>query len=265
MVEPLPRTFELPGATLAVHVQPAPAGLPVVLLHPWFGCWQFWSRTLAALPELPCYAVDLYSLGLGEGWRRYASPVGLADAVVGFLDAAGIERCALVGNSMGGIAALALAAEHPARVESLVLVGTGASADGLKPDYRAEVDRWLDADPDRSRVQALTSQLLSREPPAEDLAVYGAAVKAASRDLMITVLKGAIDLDLRPRLPAITARTLVVRGELDAGRTQEHVDDLVRGIPDSRAVEIPGAGHSPMVDSPGAFNRLLREFLLGPQ
>src|ERR1700694_2698354 len=37
--------------------------VPVVLLHPWRGCWQFWNHTVAGLPERDCYAVDLYSPG----------------------------------------------------------------------------------------------------------------------------------------------------------------------------------------------------------
>jgi pimeloyl-ACP methyl ester carboxylesterase len=79
---------------------------------------------------------------------------------------------------------------------------------------------------------------------------------------MGAVLNGAFALDLRPELPKITAATLVVRGELDAARTQAHVDELLAGIPRSTALEIPGAGHSPQVDSPEAFSRALRGFLL---
>ena len=79
---------------------------------------------------------------------------------------------------------------------------------------------------------------------------------------MGTVLRRAFDLDLRPELPKITARTQVVRGEFDAARTRAHVEELLAGIPDSTALELPGAGHSPQVDSPQAFARALRGFLL---
>jgi pimeloyl-ACP methyl ester carboxylesterase len=76
------------------------------------------------------------------------------------------------------------------------------------------------------------------------------------------VLNSAFALDLRPELPKVTAPTLIVRGELDAARTRAHVEELLAGIPNSTALEIPQAGHSPQVDSPEAFSRALRGFLL---
>jgi pimeloyl-ACP methyl ester carboxylesterase len=54
---------------------------------------------------------------------------------------------------------------------------------------------------------------------------------------------------------------LVLRGELDAARTPAHVAELMAGVPDCRAVEIPNAGHSPQVDSAEAFCLLVRAFL----
>ena len=54
---------------------------PIILLHPWFGCWQFWRQTVDALPEFETYAVDLYSLGAGDHWEQFASPQGLARAL----------------------------------------------------------------------------------------------------------------------------------------------------------------------------------------
>ena len=59
----------------------------LVLLHPWFGCWKFWRHTVEALPDFDTYAVDLYSLGDGEGWQAYANPHGLARAVTALVDA----------------------------------------------------------------------------------------------------------------------------------------------------------------------------------
>jgi pimeloyl-ACP methyl ester carboxylesterase len=254
------RRIVVGDAALEYRITPGASSAPVVLLHPWFGCWQFWDRTVACLPDYTCFAADLYSLGARE-WRAVATPAGLAAATVALLDAEGLERCALVGNSMGGIAAQIVAAGEPERIEKLVLVGTGASTAGLKPDYRAEIDAWLADDADGARAEALVTRLLARRPPPEELAVYAGAVRDANREFMAAVLTSALGMDLRPRLPAITARTLIVRGALDAGRTREHVRDLLHGIRDSEAIEIPQGGHSVMVDSAEDFVGILRAFL----
>ncbi len=257
---------ELPGAKLEYHYRAASGGPrlpPLVLLHPWFGCWQFWDHTVAALPELDTYAVDFYSLGAGDNWRDYASPQALAEAVGTLIDRLGFERCDVVGNSMGGIAAQALAAAQPARIGKLVLVGTGARTAGLKPDYKRAVDAWMASDADRATAAQLVDWLLARRPddPGQ-FELFVDMVANANKPFMSMVLGNAFALDLRPRLPEISATTLIVRGELDGARTRAHVEELLRGIRDSRAVEIPAAGHSPQVDSPSAFSKLLRDFLL---
>lgn len=251
------------GSALAYRLEPG-EGEPILLLHPWFGCPAFWDRTVPALAGRPRYVLELYSLGEGE-WDELAGPEGIARAVLALLDAERIDRCTVIGNSMGGIAAQALAASAPERVSTLVLVGTGATAEAVSPDFRAELDEWIEADPDGARSATLVGRLLARLPPAGELERYVDAVRRANRAFMAETLLRAFDLDLRPRLPAIRARTLVVRGALDAARTRVHVRDLLRGIPESIAVEIPGAGHSPMVDSPDAFVPLVRAFLAGEQ
>lgn len=260
------QSVEIGGGQLAYHHrQPLNHGQfePVILLHPWFGCWQFWRQTVDALPEFETYAVDLYSLGANEYWREFASPQGLARAVGTMIDALRIGRCSIIGNSMGGIAAQALAATQTVKVEKLILVGTGSRIVGLKPDYRQVVDEWIAGEANREATAQLTDALLARRPEdPQEFETFVDTVANANKAFMGRVLTNAFDLDLRPLLPQITARTLVIRGEFDAARTRTHVEELLAGIPNSTAVEIPNAGHSPQVDSPQAFSKVIREFLL---
>jgi 3-oxoadipate enol-lactonase len=235
---------------------------PVVMLHPWFGCTRFWDRTVAALPDRERFVVDLYSLGAKPGWQEFAGPVGLSHAVEAFADALGLERFCVIGNSMGGIAAQELASRLGGRISKLILVGTGARIVGVKPAWRKAMDDWMTGEADRTFTAQMVDALIARRPKdAKEFESFVDAVAAANKAFMGTVLKTAYDLDLRPVLPRISTPTLVVRGELDAARTPEHVAELLAGIPNVRAHEIPNAGHSPQVDSPEAFCPLVREFL----
>ena len=257
-------SVDVGGARLVYHRRAPLTGQlsdPVILLHPWFGCWQFWRQTVEALPEFDTYAVDLYSLGAGD-WQPFAGPQGLAEAVGALLDALRIERCNIVGNSMGGIAAQALAASRGSRISKLVLVGTGARIVGIKPEFRRALDEWIAGEEDPAFTERLVGALLARRPDAEEFGRFVEMVVHANKPFMGAVLNSAFALDLRPDLPKITAPTLVIRGEHDAARTQAHVDELLAGIAESTALEIPGAGHSPQVDSPELFSRALRGFLL---
>src|SRR5215212_11576073 len=98
-------------------------GEPLLLLH---GCpfsSYIWRKVIPLLsPRYRCLAPDLLGLGdtetpEGTDWSLRAQ----AAMVVGFLDALGIERAHVVGHDHGGAIAQLLAAEHPERVDRLVI------------------------------------------------------------------------------------------------------------------------------------------------
>lgn len=235
-----------------------PGGRPVLLLHPWFGCARFWEPALPALEGACWLAADLYSPARGD-WASLAAPGPLAAAAADLLDG----PTDVVGNSMGGILALLLAADRPELVRRLVVIGSGATSAGLHSAFADRLAAWLAA-PDPAGLEPLTRGLVAphaaRHPLVDACVAELAAVDPA---YVAAVPRATLGLDLRPRLARIAAPALIVRGELDAIRTDSHARELAEGIPGARAVEIPGAGHSPMVDSPAAFNRLLAEFLAG--
>lgn len=104
-------------------------GEAVLMLHgsgPGVSAWANWRLPQARLKsDFRLLLPDLVGFGYTP------APEGLPltrqtwlDQIVNFLDALGIERCHVVGNSFGGSMALALAIEHPERVNKLVLMGS---------------------------------------------------------------------------------------------------------------------------------------------
>jgi pimeloyl-ACP methyl ester carboxylesterase len=205
--------------------------------------------------------VDWYSLadvGVPESWAPWASPAGLVDAVVALLDERGLTQVDVIGNSVGGIVAQLLAADHAQRVRRLVLIGTGAALGGPPTAFGALVGRWIERPHERPTLAGqLVDALVAVPHPAEARERYVEAVLEADPDFIAAVLTSARGTDLRPRLADISAPTLVLRGEHDTARTREHVAQLVDGIRDARAVELPGLGHSPMVENPDAVAALV--------
>jgi 3-oxoadipate enol-lactonase len=263
------RTLPLAGTSLAYHVaRPDAAGVPVVLLHPWFGCWQFWIATMRHLAERPCYAVDLYSPAGGD-WTSTAGPEELGGAVLEMLTAEGLEQVDVVGNSVGGIVAQVVAVTAPHRVRRLVLVGTGANTRGALPGFGAAVDRWIASARERGpatrdAVEATVDLLFTGRPGAATWESYVQAVLGIDPAYLAAVLGAARRLDLVPRLGDITAPALVIRGTEDTARGAQHSAALAAGISTVRSIEMPGAGHSPMVDHPAEFARLVRAHLDEP-
>lgn len=262
MTAPTRTIVSVADTTLDLFMDGDSDGEPLLLLHPWFGCWRFWRATMQLLPEYFCIAPDLYSPGYGS-WDSVATPRGLAEAVLAGLDDLGIDRIDAVGNSVGGIIAQILAIEHPDRVRRLVLVGTGPYTGGVSPMFATEVARWVD-DPEsahRAGASRAVAVVTHSEVEPEEFALCVDMVESADPVYIGTVLKSCREIDLRPALSRIKAPTLVIRGAFDPIRSREHSEALVEGIAGSRDVEMPGTGHAPYVDDPSAFVKELRGFL----
>ena len=86
-------------------------------------------------------------------------------------------------------------------------------------------------------------------------------MRAADPAYLAAVLGAARRLDLTAQLADITAPTLVIRGSADRARSAAHSAALAAGIATARSVEMPGAGHAPMVDRPAEFARLVSAHL----
>jgi pimeloyl-ACP methyl ester carboxylesterase len=126
-----------------VYVEQAGQGEAVVLLHGFGASSYSWRRMIPQLAKsFHVVAPDFSGFGYTERPRTPASYTrqGQEALVLGVLDALGIDRAHVVGHSYGGGLALYLAARHPERVRSLVLI------DSTKPSY---------ANDRRSRVGSL--------------------------------------------------------------------------------------------------------------
>ena len=116
---------------IATNYHDVGSGSPVVLIHgsgPGVTAWANWRLTMPELGRrFRVVAPDI--LGLGYTARpeglRYGMQVW-TDHLLGFLDALGLDRVSLVGNSFGGALALGMATRAPERLDKLVLMGASA-------------------------------------------------------------------------------------------------------------------------------------------
>src|SRR5947199_312838 len=120
-----------------VHAEQVGDGEPVVLLHGFGASAYSWRKVIPALAQgHRVVAIDLNGFGYTQRPRSRESYTreGQAKLVLDTLDALGIARAHVVGHSYGGGITLYLAARHPERFRSMVLVDWGAHDELIAPE-----------------------------------------------------------------------------------------------------------------------------------
>lgn len=143
---------------LETNYHEAGNGSPVVLLHgsgPGVSAWTNWKRVIPALSgSFRVIAPDMAGFGYTERDPNLKYDIKLwVKHLIAFLDALGIEKASLVGNSFGGSLALAAAARFPERFDRLVLMGTPCDKFVMTPGLRAG---W-DYQPSRENMRSAMS------------------------------------------------------------------------------------------------------------
>lgn len=202
---------------------------------------------------------------------------GLYDDALALLDRLGIERCDWVGASVGGFVGLRLAARHPERIRSLVLIGL--SLDPLRPSDLRQVDLLVGVVRATRRLGPVGAAVRRRvtgrvmrtmlgptfmtDPArADDRERWRARFAAQVVPEGAPVLRAVFGHPGNPPelLAAVRAPTLVVMGDEDPGALPE-VRRAERTIPDARAVTIAHAGHMVLVEQPEAGTATVVDFL----
>jgi 4,5:9,10-diseco-3-hydroxy-5,9,17-trioxoandrosta-1(10),2-diene-4-oate hydrolase len=249
------------------------SGSAVVLVHGFGSSLYTWKDVLPALAARhDTIALDLP--GFGESARPAdLSLEAFPRAVVGLMDRLGIERAALVGNSMGGATAAIVAGTHPSRVSRLVLLD--AAGFNLEPAARPAMVRvatsWvaplLGLLPgkrlivERSLLEVFHDDALVTD---ERVAEYLAPAQRPGTALGLRSLGASLDASpsrVAETLAAIQAETLVIWGDDDRWIPLADADRFVAGIKGARKVVVPACGHMPQEEKPLEVARLLLEFL----
>jgi pimeloyl-ACP methyl ester carboxylesterase len=251
------------------------SGAPLVLLHGIGMSLRSWNPVVPALARhFDVIAVDLPGFGdsdpaladPAQAHPAQAHPRALAEAVAGLLAELGVTTPHLAGNSLGGWAALELAAIRP--VASVTLLDPAGLWKGDAPLYcriSLRTSRWLarhatrllcrlvNYRPGRAVVLGQTHGHPTRLTPAY-------AREAVTAMGTCTGFEATLAATARCRYLAtapITAPLTLAFGSRDVlllPRQSRHVDQLPPG---TQAETLPGGGHVPMPDAPGAVAELI--------
>jgi 3-oxoadipate enol-lactonase len=243
----------------------AGSGPPIVLIHSGVTDRRMWSDHLEPLAAAGYRVVAIDLPGFGDAELPPGEQAPWQD-VLGALDELGIERAALVGNSMGGAVALRVALVAPERVSALVLVS--APPPGLEPSpelkavWQAEEDALERGDVDAAVTAVVDGWTLTDAPQALRDQVATMQRRIFELGLEAEFAEAPDPLDEDPaRIAEIQAPTLVAVGARDKSDFLDGAKAMAEQMPNAELEVIEQAGHLAPLETPKAFQNLLLAFL----
>jgi pimeloyl-ACP methyl ester carboxylesterase len=198
-----------------------------------------------------------------------ASAAAQARVLAAVLDRLGLDRVDLVGNSMGGGIGLRLAADQPARVRSLVLIGS-VGPEVAKSETGEALDRGDNPLVPRTGAEAgRFMKLVMERPPKLPRALqrYAVAERAAGAERLAALFAGwhsppaGEEIPAGDRLAAVRAPALVIHGARDRVIHPATAEALADRLPHAQLAVLDGIGHVPQLEAPRRVARLIEEFL----
>lgn len=255
------------SATPLLHYSKIGQGAPLVLIHGLFGSADNLLGIARALADVrTIYNVDVRNHG-----ASFHSPdwsfTSMANDITALLDHEGLPQVDVLGHSMGGKIAMALALHAPERVSKLVVADISPVASlprhqqiiaGLKAVAEARLSSRNDA-----------NQLLSQY--VAEIGVRQFLLKSLASNQGVLHWKfniADIDVGYPQILTALTSATpfsgdtLFIKGGESDYVQREHMADILQLFPNAQAKVIQGAGHWLHAEKPVAFNKIVRDFLL---
>jgi len=252
-------------------------GKPLLFIHGYgAGIWV-WEKQIQVLSQCyRVYALDLIGHGFSDRPKIPYTPETYIHCLKDFMDGVGIEKATLIGNSMGGGVAWAMAILFPERVDRLILI------DCVPPDVLHQVKNesfrmlaaikdipflpyLVMAARDKSSIRQILLECISDisliTPEVVNRQYQLSKIKGTTWALYSTFRHAKEALKLKDQFSLIRKPTLFIWGERDLIFPPQVGETLHQSIAGSEFQKIEKSGHIPMWETPGEVNQAILTFL----
>ncbi|WP_368621409.1 alpha/beta fold hydrolase [Paraburkholderia sp. BR13444] len=260
-----------------LHYNDMGAGPAVIMLHgggPGASGWSNYYRNIEALAAAGFRVILLDQPGFNKSdeLKMTDTPRNVlnARAIKGVMDALGLDKANLVGNSMGGATAIAFALDFADRLDKMILMGPGAQGPSLFQPQPAEgIKRMsrLYAQPSYENFEAMLEVFVYNPAGITEELRQGRwnNIQSNLNHLKNWAEGGKImpptSMDLSARFPEIKHKTLITWGRDDRFVPIDHGLRMINTMQDARLHVFPKCGHWAQWEHAEEFNRLIIDFL----
>lgn len=235
-------------------------GTPLVLLHGYPLDRTIWHPLLPHLTGWQVILPDIRGFGESQAAEPGFSMDDLAADVEALLDHLQLEQACIAGHSMGGYIALAFARRAPQRVKGLALIASQAAADSPeRRTARFETAERIAREGVAFVAEQMSHALTSQESLRPQLR---ALIERQSPKALIGALRAMAERpDSTSLLQERPFPLLILHGQADALIPIERARQLHALVTRARLVELPAAGHMPMMEFPEETAKAMREMM----
>lgn len=270
-LESLEKGAYVDAGGIRTHYHDVGEGAPVVMLHgsgPGVSAWANWQHAIPALSrDRRVLALDI--VGFGHTDRPEDVTYSLrtwTDHVWSFLDALGLDRVSLVGNSLGGRIALQMAEDDQDRLDRIVLMG--APGVGMTITDGLQALRAYEPSPEAMRHLLRTYFAVDPDLITDDLVRirYEASAAPGAHEAYRLMFfdprhqGGQLGIS-EEQVRAVTRPTLLVHGREDRIVPVDVAWNMLRLLPDADLHVFSGCGHWTQIERAADFNAVVAQFL----
>ena len=256
---------------IRIHYNEVGAGDAVIFLHgggPGATSWSNFFKNVGVVSEhYRCLLVDQPGFGKSDSVTM-VEPRGTvnARAVRDMMDALGIEKASLIGNSMGGGTAITFSIDYPDRIDKLIIMGSGGGPLPIfapSPTEGIKILNEVFESPSVEGLRRLINVMLYDGSMVPDEVLEQRYKTIIDNPDHLTARRNSVTTqrDFSAQLAGIEAPTLVLHGRNDRVVPLENGLRLVGSIPNSRLVVLNQCGHWAQYEHADVFNRLVLDFL----
>lgn len=229
---------------------------------------MFYDQIAVLKDQYRCITFDFRGQGQSQVTPSGYDVESLYADAVELIEVLGCSPCHFVGLSMGGFVGLRVAIRRPDLLKSLILIETSSDPEPKENINRYRmlnfVARWIGLRVVADRVmEIMFGQKFLNDPGRASLKHEWKERMVANNRIGITrAVSGVITRDgVTDQLGRIETPTLIIVGDQDVATVPAKAERMHAGIPKSKRVVIPGAGHTSTVEEPAAVTAAMEEFL----
>ena len=213
-----------------------------------------------------CIVIDIVGFGFSDKPENEIYTLDFfVECVAQTLDAIGVERCCVVGNSLGGAIAIGLALAQPDRIESLILMAPGGLSPmeeyGQMPGMQRMFQVYGSGEPvthDVMKELFAFGLMHDRRHATDELVAERMQIMALMNGQVMSSMQIPV---LTERLPELTCPVLGFWGTDERMMPDSGILNFAKNCPNLRLILVSECGHWVMVEHETLFNRMCLDFL----